>query len=340
MASIWERKKSDGSTSFTVRWRNPETRKQEGITFSTASEAETLKRLLDANNQSFEIAQHAMVKNQTKAPTVAAVIQEHIDLLVRPSAGTVHTYQTMLKLHITDVIGHIPVDKLDYRHLTYWIKTMQAKGRSPKTIKNNHGLIFSAMETAVMLRYRKDNPCRGVQLPSGEKAEDEARFLTHAEFGLILEGMGERSKAFTDFLVMTGTRFGEATAVTVADVDLMSKPATMRINKAWKRGANSEFYIGATKTGAGKRTVSLNPQLVEILIPLVASWAGAGFHSRSLRRCSPRRKIKSPSAQRTPPPSRPSTDVSVSTSFTASRTRSPAPIWNSRRAGPSRTGRC
>ena len=62
-----------------------------GITLATSAEAETLKRLLDANNQSFEIAQHAMVKNQTKAPTVAAVIQEHIDLLVRPSVGTVHT---------------------------------------------------------------------------------------------------------------------------------------------------------------------------------------------------------------------------------------------------------
>ncbi|WP_251043721.1 site-specific integrase [Arthrobacter sp. ISL-48] len=169
---------------------------------------------MDANNQSFEIAQHAMVKNQTKSPTV----EEHIDLLVRPSVGTVHTYRTMLRLHIADVIGHIPVDKLDYRHLTYWIKTMQAKGRSAKNIKNNYGLICAAMETAVMLRYRKDNPCRGVQLPSGEKAEDEARFLTHAEFGLILECMGERYKAFTEFLVMTGTRFGEATAVTVADI--------------------------------------------------------------------------------------------------------------------------
>ncbi|MET3934995.1 tyrosine-type recombinase/integrase [Arthrobacter sp. OAP107] len=274
MASIKRRTKKDGSTSFMVCWRDPATRKEHGITFATEAEATTLKRLLDANNQSFEIAQHAMVQNQTKAPTVAAVIQEHIDLLVRPSVGTVQTYQTMLKLHIADVIGHIPVDKLDYRHMTYWIKSMQAKGRSPKTIKNNHGLIYAAMETAVMLRYRKDNPCRGVQLPSGEKAEDEARFLTHAEFGLILEGMGERYKAFTEFLVMTGTRFGEATAVTVADVDLMSKPPTIRINKAWKRGKDSEYYIGATKTGAGKRTVSLNPHLVDVLVPLVASRPG------------------------------------------------------------------
>jgi len=275
MASIRKRTKKDGTTSFMVCWRDPANRKDQGVTFTTAAEAETLKRLLDANNQSFEIAQSAMVANQSKSPTVASVIQEHIDLLVRPSVGTVHTYQTMLKLHIADVLGPIPVDKLDYRHLTYWIKAMQKKGRSAKTIKNNHGLIFSAMETAVRLGYRTDNPCRGVQLPSGEKAEDEARFLTHAEFGLILECMGERYKAFTEFLVMTGTRFGEATAVTVADVDLMSKPATMRINKAWKRGAASKYYIGATKTGAGKRTVSLNPHLVEVLIPLVASRPGS-----------------------------------------------------------------
>jgi hypothetical protein len=73
---------------------------------------------------------------------------------------------------------------------------------------------------------------------------------------------------------MTGTRFGEATALTVADVDVLSKPPTARINKAWKRDGRSRFYVGATKTGAGKRTIGLNPALVELLIPLVASRPG------------------------------------------------------------------
>lgn len=86
--------------------------------------------------------------------------------------------------------------------------------------------------------------------------------------------MPERYKDFTQFLVMTGTRFGETTAVTVADVDLLAKPATVRITRAWKRGGSNEFYVGPTKTGAGKRTVSMVPVLVEILIPLVASRQG------------------------------------------------------------------
>ena len=257
-----------------VRWRDPKTKAAQGLTVATAVEAETLKRLLDANGQSFEIAQHAILTNAKLVPTVAEVIQEHIDLLIRPSSGTTRTYQTMLDLHVRDVIGHIPVDKLDYRSLAHWVKSMAAKGRSPKTIHNVHGLISAAMNTAEMLGYIARNPCRGVQLPSIEKAEDEAMFLTHAEFSMVMEGMAERYKAFTNFLVMTGVRFGEATALTVADVDLLSKPPTARINKAWKRDGQNQYYIGPTKTGASKRTIGLNPALVELLIPLVAGRPG------------------------------------------------------------------
>ncbi|MFJ4228402.1 tyrosine-type recombinase/integrase [Paenarthrobacter nicotinovorans] len=283
MASIRKRVRKDGSSSFMVVWRDPKIRKQQGITVDSEHEAETLKRLLDANGQSFEIAQQALLDNSKRVPTVADVIQEHIDLLVRPSSGTVKTYQTMLDLHVKLVIGHVPVDKLDYRMIAYWVKSMVAKGRSPKTIKNVHGLISASMNTAEMLGYINRNPCRGVQLPSVEKAEDEMMFLTHAEFGLIMEGMGERYRDFTNFLVMTGTRFGEATALTVADIDLLGKPATARINKAWKRDGRNQFYIGPTKTGAGKRTIGLNPALVDLLITLVA-----GRPSKDLLFCTPK----------------------------------------------------
>jgi integrase len=277
VASIRKRKKKDGSTSFMVCWRDPKTRTAQGLTVATLAEAETLKRLLDANGQSFEIAQHGILTNAKRTPTVAEVIQEHIDLLIRPSSGTTKTYQVMLDLHVRNVIGHVPVDKLDYRLLAHWVKSMVAKGRAPKTIHNVHGLISAAMNTAEMLGYIPRNPCRGVQLPPIEKAEDEAMFLTHAEFSLIMEGMegmGERYKALTNFLVMTGTGFGEATALTVADVDLLSKPPTVRINKAWKRDGQNHYYIGPTKTGAGKFTIGLNPALVELLIPLVSGRPG------------------------------------------------------------------
>lgn len=83
--------------------------------------------------------------------------------------------------------------------------------------------------------------------------------------------MHAQYKTLVQFLVMTGARFGEATALTVADIDLLAKPPTARISKAWKRDGQSHYYLGPTKTRAGKRTIGLNPTLVELLIPLVAS---------------------------------------------------------------------
>ncbi|ABM10659.1 tyrosine-type recombinase/integrase [Paenarthrobacter aurescens] len=208
-------------------------------------------------------------------PTVAGVVQEHIDLLVRPSPGTIRTYQRILDLHIQNTIGHIPIDEFGYREDMRWIKGLSAEGIAPKSIHNMHGLLSAAMTTAELLGYVSANPCRRVPLPTVERAGDEGMFLTHAEFGLLIECMHEPYKTLVQFLVMTGARFGEATALRVADIDLRSTPPTARINKAWKRDAQSGYYIGPTKTGAGKRTIGLNPALVNLLVPLVASRPGS-----------------------------------------------------------------
>lgn len=93
------------------------------------------------------MAQHAILSNEKRTPTFAEVIHEHIDLLIRPSSGTTKTYQTMLDLHIRNVIGHVPVDKLEYRLIAHWVKSMMARGKAPKTIHNVHGLISAAMNT-------------------------------------------------------------------------------------------------------------------------------------------------------------------------------------------------
>ncbi|MGG5174844.1 tyrosine-type recombinase/integrase [Pseudarthrobacter sp. J1763] len=207
-------------------------------------------------------------------PTVAEVVQEHIDLLIRPSLGTIGSYQRMLDLRIRNSIGHIPVDEFGYRDVIHWVKGISVAGVAPKSIKNMHGLLSAAMKTAELLGYISRNPCRGVPLPTVERADDDALFLTHAEFSLLTEGM-QQYKTLAQFLVMTGARFGEATALRVADIDLLSKPPTARINKAWKRDGQSRYYLGPTKTRAGKRSVGLNPALVDLLIPLVADRPGS-----------------------------------------------------------------
>jgi hypothetical protein len=53
VASIRKRTKKDGTSSYMVLWRDPTSREQQGLTVATLVEAETLKRLLEANGQRF-----------------------------------------------------------------------------------------------------------------------------------------------------------------------------------------------------------------------------------------------------------------------------------------------
>lgn len=254
-----------------MRWRELGTRRQRRLTVKTEQEANRLTEHLRRYGQPPEPESFRVGPGFV---TVAEVVQEHIDLLVRPSPGTVATYQRILDLHIRNTIGHIPLDGFGYRDIIHWIKSLTAEGIAAKSIHNMHGLLSASMNTAELLEYITRNPCRGIQLPRLERAEDDAKFLTPAEFRLVLDGMDVRYKTFVQFLVMTGTRFGEATAIEIADIDLTSRVQTARINKAWKRDGQSSYYLGPTKTGAGKRTIGINKTLANLLHPLVLGRAG------------------------------------------------------------------
>ncbi|SKB72847.1 Site-specific recombinase XerD [Arthrobacter sp. 31Cvi3.1E] len=271
MVSISTRIRWDGSTAYSVRWRELGTRRQRRLTVQTEIEANCLTEHLQKYGRPPEPEPFRVNPDFL---TVAEVVQEHIDLLVRPSPGTVATYQRILDLHIRNTVGHIPLNDFGYRDIIHWIKSLTVEGIAPKSIHNMHGLLSASMNTAELLQYITRNPCRGIQLPTLERAEDDAKFLTPAEFRLVLDGMDERYKTFVQFLVMTGTRFGEATAIQVADIDLTSRVQTARINKAWKRDGQSGYYLGPTKTGAGKRTIGINTTLANLLHPLLPGRAG------------------------------------------------------------------
>lgn len=63
--------------------------------------------------------------------------------------------------------------------------------------------------------------------------------------------------------------------MTGADVDLDARQALVRITKAWKRDGKNGCYVGASKTGSGKRTVSLPEQLAELPAPVMAGRTGS-----------------------------------------------------------------
>jgi integrase len=89
------------------------------------------------------------------------------------------------------------------------------------------------------------NPCQGRRLP--HTRVEETVFLTPDEFLLLRDHIErERWKNLATWLVTTGMRFSEATALTAADID--GKAKTCRITKAWKYSGDYRPEIGPPKT--------------------------------------------------------------------------------------------
>lgn len=107
--------------------------------------------------------------------------------------------------------------------------------------------------------------------------------LTQAEFRLLLDAMAPRYRLFVTFLVGTGLRWSEATALQIKDVDFDGATPTVRVSKAWKRGADGTDYLGAPKTKRSRRTVSLPPKLALELAEAVDDLAPTDLLFRNAR---------------------------------------------------------
>lgn len=278
MAFIRTRKRANGSEYHTVSWREPGG-KQAGRSFDTTAEAELFKAALELNDNNEAIADATVYAHLQGSLTVTQAMNEHIDLLIKPTSQTIRNYRNMVKDHIEPHIGGVSVNVLDLRHLTSWVRAMQDKQLSPKTIRNVHGLISSGMETAIRLGYRPDNPCRGLELPTTEHAEDKEQFLTWDEWQLIYKHLNPLWQPLALFLVMSGARFGEATAVKVGDFAQVRDEVgrliwVVRISKAWKRDGSNSYYIAAPKTASSKRSVSVPPVVIEALRPAMEGVSG------------------------------------------------------------------
>ena len=92
-------------------------------------------------------------------------------------------------------------------------------------------------------------------------------FLTPDEFGRVLSQLHPHWRPLALFLVGTGCRWGEATALQVQDVDVLAGEA--RIRRAWKETGGNGHALGEPKTPRSRRTVTIPPQAVDAMRPLV-----------------------------------------------------------------------
>jgi integrase len=262
VASVEQRDSATGRV-WRVRFRHDG--KNKAVTFTDAQRAEDWRRLVEVN---VEQALAALEESTGEPPrTVAEQVRSHVEHLTGISTGTRGDYLSYLANDIEPHrIGSRLVKDLDHEAVAEWVNWLQGRGLAGHTIANRHGLLSAAMSSAVRDKIATDNPCRGMRLPRTSHLRQEMTFLDRDEFARLWSLVHERYRPLVLLLVGTGMRFGEATALHVADVDLSAR--SVRVRKAWKRTRKSVKELGPTKSLRSDRTVAIPAQVAEALRPL------------------------------------------------------------------------
>lgn len=201
-------------------------------------------------------------------PTIAEVSASY---LRAPAKGgkprkpsTVENLESETRKHLVPFFGDRSVDRIDADDVADLIAALEAKGLSPKTIRNVIGTLSALFNFAKgpRRRWATHNPCDGAELPAIADAE-EIRFLTMAELQRLIEharkGMyQDLDRALYRVAAMTGLRLGELLALRWRDVDWVA--GVIRVRRNYVRGR-----YGTPKSRRSSRAVPMADEVGGVL---------------------------------------------------------------------------
>lgn len=273
MSSIEPRRSArTGVESWRVRYRHDG--QNLAVTFDTHADALRWQTILDTLGHA---AARAALDDDTAAGarTVAQQVARHVEHLTGVEEGTRSDYLSYLERDIAPHLGSIPLPLLTRERVAAWVNELEKRGLRSKSIRNRHSLLSAALTAAQREGLIGQHPCRGMRMPRDEHQRREMVMLTRAEFAQLLQVLPERWRPLVVLLVATGIRWGEATALQVADVDLAA--GTARIRQAWKHTDGKGHRLGPPKSRRSLRTITLEPGVAGMLEPLVKGRPSGDF---------------------------------------------------------------
>lgn len=174
-------------------------------------------------------------------------------------------YKAMHRRYLTS-LDPLPLPLVTRAHISAVVNRLEQEGKSPKTIKNVIHMLSSVMALAVDEGLVVRNPVKRVRLPKAQLIEHEERFLTIAEAAALVDATEPHYQPLVTFLLGTGLRWSEATALQSRHIDLGN--GTVRVQRAWKRVPGG-WELGAPKSQKSNRTVNAAVPALVAVAPLL-----------------------------------------------------------------------
>lgn len=173
---------------------------------------------------------------------------------------TEKTYCEQVRKHIKPALGAAKLEQLDVHSIQKFINSLLESGLSPKSIKNIHGVLHSALQQAIDNGYIRANPADYCKLPKIKKPD--IRPLEPVEIATLLR---EAEKdAYNNLFVVamfTGMRQGELLGLSWDCVDFNTGIITVKQQLQCKDG---KYFLELPKNGKA-RTILPAPLVLEAL---------------------------------------------------------------------------
>ena len=199
-------------------------------------------------------------------------LEERVAPSVRES--TLESYRYHIRHHIKPRLGSKPIGKITADDVQKLYREIQNCGRiqedpvwghalSGSTVRRLHGVFHMAMDAAVRAHLIPKNPTEGVTLP--KKKTVPKQVLNDAQLERFMKEV-QNDPIWHDFFyteLTTGLRQGEICSLMWSDFD--EAHGTLSVRRTLHIQKGGRLVTGETKTGTGKRTITLPPSTAGLL---------------------------------------------------------------------------
>ncbi|WP_261799200.1 site-specific integrase [Microbacterium wangchenii] len=239
---------------YLVRYRKPDGSQGNRRGFHTKVEAQHFLAEV-----SVSISKKAFVDPADSRVTIGELAESWLldqTAVLKPSS--MHALRSAWRTHVGPRWAEVRLDAVRYSDIRAWVTDIAGRRKATTTIRA-YGVLAAILDVAVRDRRLADNPARGIKLP--RKTPKRRVYLTHSQVDLLANQALHPTLVY--FLAYTGLRWGEATGLRVADVNLGRRRVNVQENAVMVNGA---VVTGTPKTHA-TRSVPY-PEFLEDLIRL------------------------------------------------------------------------
>lgn len=257
---MWSQKLKSGSICYFERYKDPLTGKTKTATVTLKptgrkSDARVAEDVLREKLQKIMASGDPVINSITFKDLCEKYVEyQHKELKLQSAEATRRRVSTLIRL-----IGHDTIAS----HLSAPVVADRLYTGDDITFNERLTRYKALMRWAYRAGYVDDvaylDRIQKKRVPS-TRVRDAEKYLEHNEIDRLLSGMKiERWKLFTEFLILSGLRIGEAIALNDSDVDLNTREIS--VTKTFSREIRQ---ISTTKTEMSERTVFIQDELLDV----------------------------------------------------------------------------